>query len=125
MKKIAIPVTSNNQINDHFGKCESYKLYTILESNEIIAVESMAAEQGCGCKSNIASELAQANVTTMLAGGIGQGAINVLGNNNIEVVRGCSGDADAIAKLYVDGLILDSGETCQQHEKGEEHQCNH
>jgi len=124
MKKIAIPVI-NNQINDHFGQSEMYKLYTISEANKITSIETMAAEQGCGCKSNIATELAEAGVTTMLAGGIGQGAINVLGNNNIKVIRGCSGDADAIAKLYIDGLVLDSGESCQQHEKGEAHKCNH
>ena len=38
----------------------------------------------------------------MLAGGIGGGAINVLNNSGIEVIRGCSGDATEVVKtLYL------------------------
>jgi predicted Fe-Mo cluster-binding NifX family protein len=63
----------------------------------------------------------------MLAGGIGGGAINVLNNSGIEVIRGCSGKADEIVKLYIDGLVKDSGSSCHQHEEHhhEGHQCNH
>jgi predicted Fe-Mo cluster-binding NifX family protein len=65
----------------------------------------------------------------MLAGGIGGGAINVLNSAGIEVVRGCSGKPENVVKQYIDGLIADSGESCQQHEhhqaEGGEHVCNH
>ena len=76
----------------------------------------MSNHQGCGCKSDIASFLASGGVTIMLAGGIGGGAINVLNNNGIEVIRGCSGDATEIVKLYLKGLVEDSGNSCHQHE---------
>lgn len=115
--KIAVPVTSNNQIDDHFGHCEFYGIYTISEKNEIIDVQTIKSEQGCGCKSNIAGVLASHGVTIMLAGGIGGGAINVLNNSGIKVVRGCSGNAAEIVKLYVTGKINDSGESCAQHEQ--------
>lgn len=36
MKKIAVPVTSNNKIDDHFGHCEFYRIFTISETNEIV-----------------------------------------------------------------------------------------
>lgn len=29
--KIAIPVTNDNQIEDHFGHCKFYNIYTISE----------------------------------------------------------------------------------------------
>lgn len=124
MKKIAIPVDQNNQIEDHFGQCEFYEIYSIVEGNKIVEVNILEAEQGCGCKSNIASVLAENGVTVMLAGGIGQGAINVLNQCNIEVVRGCSGATKEIVKEYLEGAVVDSGETCA-HVHGAGHECSH
>ena len=113
--KIAVPVTGNNQIDGHFGHCESYIVYTMLENNEVLNSERIISPQGCGCKSNIASVLAQKGVTVMLAGGIGAGAINVLNSAGIKVVRGCSGEAETVVKLFAEGKINDSGETCSHH----------
>jgi predicted Fe-Mo cluster-binding NifX family protein len=125
--KIAVPVTSENQIDGHFGHCESYGVFTISDNNEISNIERVGSPQGCGCKSNIASVLAADGVTVMLAGGIGGGAINVLNNSGIDVIRGCSGDATEIVKQYVAGLVKDSGSSCHAHESHHEdgHVCNH
>jgi predicted Fe-Mo cluster-binding NifX family protein len=129
--KIAVPVTSENQIDGHFGHCESYGVFTITEEKKIVNVKSVQSPQGCGCKSDIASVLAADGVSLMLAGGIGGGAINVLNNSGIEVIRGCSGDATEVVKLYLKGLVEDSGSSCHQHESHHEHghdhghQCSH
>ncbi len=127
--KIAVPVTSNNQVDGHFGHCEYYSVFTISETKEITHVNTIPSVQGCGCKSNIAGVLAADGVTMMLAGGIGGGAINVLNNAGIDVVRGCEGDAAEVVKSYVAGSITDSGESCHQHAEhhaeGSGHQCNH
>jgi predicted Fe-Mo cluster-binding NifX family protein len=127
--KIAVPVTSDNEIDSHFGHCDSYGVYTISEKNEITDFKTVKSPEGCGCKSDIASVLASDGVKVMLAGGIGGGAINVLNNSGIEVIRGCSGKADEIVKLYVDGLVKDSGSSCHEHEAhhkdGGSHTCNH
>jgi predicted Fe-Mo cluster-binding NifX family protein len=127
--KIAVPITKENQIDSHFGHCESYGVFTISEKNEIAAIKSIGSPQGCGCKSDIASVLASDGVTVMLAGGIGGGAINVLNNSGIEVIRGCSGNATEVVKLYLSGLVEDSGSSCHQHDEqgheGGSHTCNH
>lgn len=129
--KIAVPVTKENQIDGHFGHCESYGVFTITEQKEIANVKSVQSPQGCGCKSDIASVLAADGVSLMLAGGIGGGAINVLNNSGIEVIRGCSGDAAEVVKLYLKGLVEDSGSSCHQHEahhgqgNDHDHQCSH
>ena len=125
--KIAVPVTRENQIDGHFGHCESYGVFTISEKNEIDEIKSVESPQGCGCKSDIASVLASDGVSVMLAGGIGGGAINVLNNSGIEVIRGCSGDATEVVKLYLKGLVEDSGSSCHSHEShhGHGHSCNH
>jgi len=73
--------------------------------------------------------LADKGVSVLLAGGIGGGAINVLGNWGIQVIRGCSGDATKNVMEFVEGKIVDNGESCQQHEhhhrNGEGGTCNH
>jgi len=128
MKKIAVPVTSDDQIDEHFGHCEFYNVYTISDNNEIVEIQRIKSEQVCGCKSNIAVTLAQSGVSVMLAGGIGSGAINVLNSAGIEVVRGCSGNSSVIVKQFVEGLVRDDGSVCQKHEHhhngGHHHICN-
>lgn len=125
MKKIAVPITNNDQIDDHFGHCEYYGIYTISEQNEIVEVQSIKSEQGCGCKSNIASVLSENGVGIMLAGGIGAGAINVLNKWGIQVVRGCTGNAINIVQQFIDEQISDSGESCLSHKHDSEHVCKH
>jgi predicted Fe-Mo cluster-binding NifX family protein len=127
--KIAVPVTRNHQIDDHFGHCEFYSVFSISEKNEITGVKTIPSVQGCGCKSNIAGTLAEDGVSIMLAGGIGGGAINVLNYAGIDVVRGCSGDATEVVNSFIAGTLIDSGESCHQHEahqaEGSGHQCSH
>ena len=127
MKKIALPVTSGNEIDSHFGHCEMYSIYDISDTNEISGFSTIPSVQGCGCKSNIAATLAARGVTVMLAGGIGGGAINVLNSNGIEVIRGCSGNATEAVGKFLAGTLEDSGESCRQHEQHHEqgHECGH
>jgi len=127
--KVAVPVTSSNQVDDHFGHCEFYKVFTISENDEITNVKTIPSPQGCGCKSNIAGVLAADRVSIMLAGGMGKGAVNVLNGSGIQVVRGCSGDATEVVELFIEGNIHDNGISCAQHQQhhgdGENHVCNH
>ncbi len=124
--KIAVPLTENKQIDDHFGHCEYYGVYTVSDSKEITDMQILPSPQGCGCKSNIAMELAGDGVTVMLAGGMGEGAVNVLDNFGIKVIRGCSGDATEVVKMFILGNLTDSGISCMQHEhhNGEGHSCH-
>ncbi|MEL7648846.1 MAG: NifB/NifX family molybdenum-iron cluster-binding protein [Sedimentibacter sp.] len=118
--KIALP-SRRNVIDDHFGHCEYFTVFTVNENKEITGDETIASPEGCGCKSNIASILSQMGVKVMLAGNMGDGAVRVLNNSGIEVVRGCSGDVKAAAMDYLAGTIKDSGDVCHQHEHG----CHH
>ncbi len=130
--KIAVPITNDNQIDGHFGHCESYGVYTISEGNDITEIRSVKSPEGCGCKSDIASVLSSDGVTVMLAGGIGGGAVNVLKSCGIEVIRGCTGNATDVVKLYISGLVEDTGSNCSHHgdhhhdhEHGHSHNCGH
>ena len=126
--KIAVPTKENNRIDDHFGHCEFYTIYTISEKNEILEKSPLESPQGCGCKSNIAYDLAEMGVSVMLAGGIGGGAINKLASQNIEVIRNCKGDIDEIVKEYLAGNVKDGGASCGSHDSHnatDGHVCNH
>ena len=123
--KIAIP-TRGNIVDDHFGHCEAYTVFSIDENKKIISSEILPSPQGCGCKSNIAGVLKEKGVTIMLAGNMGGGALNVLTNQGIEVVRGCTGEVRQLAETFLKGNVKDSGEGCHQHNHHEEgHQCSH
>ncbi|MDP4278533.1 MAG: NifB/NifX family molybdenum-iron cluster-binding protein [Bacteroidota bacterium] len=121
--KIAVPVKENQQIDDHFGHCAFYQIFTINDQQEITSMEAMDAPEGCGCKSNIAEIFEQKGIKVMLAGGIGTGAINTLGAHGIEVLRNCQGNAAEQVKQYLAGTLKDGGNTCQTHDH--EHVCSH
>jgi predicted Fe-Mo cluster-binding NifX family protein len=118
--KIALP-SRNGYIDDHFGHCEYFTVFTVDNlKNEIIDSVTIDSPAGCGCKSNIAQVLAEMGVNLMLAGNMGDGAVNVLKRSNIEVIRGCSGDVKTVVIDYLNGKITDSGDSCHAHE----HECH-
>jgi predicted Fe-Mo cluster-binding NifX family protein len=126
--KIAVPLTHNNFIDNHFGHCAAFGVFTVTGNREIEGIRIIDSPQGCGCKSDIASVLSSDGVTVMLAGGIGGGAVNVLNSNGIEVIRGCSGDAYEVVRLYLHGQVEDGGEICNHHNhhhNHEGHSCSH
>ncbi len=115
--KIALP-SRQNRVDEHFGHCEYFTVFTVNDNREILAEETVASPAGCGCKSNVAQVLAQMGVTTMLAGNMGQGAVNVLNSCGIDVLRGCTGDLKQVAERWLKGTLQDSGIACAQHEHG-------
>lgn len=120
--KIAIP-TAHNEVDSHFGHCEYFTIVTV-ENGVASGKEIVESPAGCGCKSNIATTLMNMGVTVMLAGNIGEGAINVLAANNIKVIRGCQGNVDDVLKSHLAGKLVDSGSTCTHH-GSDGHVCSH
>lgn len=126
--KIAVPTKQNDSIDNHFGHCEFYSIFTISEDNKVIDKQMLQSPQGCGCKSNIAYDLAKMEVKIMLAGGIGDGAVNKLASQNIKVIRNCNGKVDDLVNQYLAGNLEDGGSNCAahvNHNHAEGHVCNH
>ena len=119
--KIALP-SRQDRIDDHFGHCEYFTIVTLDNDNKtVLSQETIASPAGCGCKSNIAQILADMGVTVMLAGNMGEGAVHVLKNCGIDVVRGCSGKVTDVVQNWADGTLIDSGDFCHEHEHGCQH----
>lgn len=119
MKKVAVP-SRGNMVDEHFGHCEAFTVYQIDERNTIIGKETVPSPQECGCRSNIAAVLASRGVTVMLAGGLGQGAKNVLHYAGIEVYSGFSGEADEAVQRFLNGFTGDDS-TCAEHQHHHRH----
>lgn len=116
--KIALP-SRGNQVDSHFGHCEYFTVFTVdTTTKEITDSQVVSSPAGCGCKSNIAGTLAEMGVKLMLAGNMGEGAVRVLNNSGIDVLRGCSGDVKAVALSWLQGTLVDSGDSCHEHEHG-------
>ena len=116
---IAVP-TRDERVDDHFGHCAYYSLFTVV-AGHITRREILASPEGCGCKSNIAAVLQAKGVGVLLAGNMGEGAVQVLTKHQIRVVRGCSGAVEPLVAAYLRGEISDSGVGCGAHECGEHH----
>ena len=77
MTKIGIP-TRDNVVDDHFGHCDHYTVFSVDDQKNLISSERLDSPQGCGCKSNIAFVMQEMGITIMLAGNMGMGAFNKL-----------------------------------------------
>lgn len=115
--KIAIP-TRDGVVDHHFGHCAYYTVVETDDNNEVVKISTLASPEGCGCKSNIAYEMKDMGITLMLAGNIGQGAINKLGSCGIEVIKGCEGNVETLVRDYLAGKIVDNPQVCDHHDCG-------
>lgn len=89
-------------IDDHFGHCAYYDIYQ-LQGNEVKNKTLFPSAGGCGCKSGIASTLAAEEVSVMLAGVIGAGAVEVLTTHGTDLIHCCTGHADELVKKIFEG----------------------
>jgi predicted Fe-Mo cluster-binding NifX family protein len=115
--KIALP-SNGSEIDAHFGHCQCFTIFSVDDDNKITSEETLTPPSGCGCKSSIVPQLADMGVSVMLAGNMGGGAVNVLANNGIKVVRGCAGNVREVALSWLAGNVNDSGASCQAHGGG-------
>jgi len=112
--KIALP-SRGGQIDPHFGHCEYFTIFSLDVEKKIIGEEQLQPPDGCGCKSNVIPLLAEKGVTVMLAGNMGDGAVNMLGRFGITVVRGCAGEVKTVLEAYLAEKIADSAVGCADH----------
>lgn len=119
MIKLAIP-TKGNMVDDHFGHCEYFSIIELNDNKEVTGKFERESSKSCGCKTNLAEELANEGVSILLAGGIGQGAIDKLKEYNIQVLAGFKGTiAEAIEKWKTNKYTFDIP-ICVEH-----HNCSH
>ncbi|HUS87310.1 MAG TPA: NifB/NifX family molybdenum-iron cluster-binding protein [Bacteroidales bacterium] len=114
MGKIAIP-TNGELIDDHFGHCQYHTIYCVNDKNEVEDKEILPSSPGCGCRSNIAGKLSGMGADTLLAGNIGQGAVEKLTSAGLKVFPGYTGKVSEILNIYLGG-DMGNEKVCKNHQ---------
>ncbi|MCF8304306.1 MAG: NifB/NifX family molybdenum-iron cluster-binding protein [Bacteroidales bacterium] len=109
MKKIAIPVANGN-LCAHFGHCENFAIYEV-EGGKIgngTLLTPPPHQPGL-----YPQWLAGYGVTDVIAGGMGQRAISLFNQNNIQVCVGADMKApEELVKDLLAGKLKSSGNYC-------------
>jgi predicted Fe-Mo cluster-binding NifX family protein len=113
--------TENNRIFQHFGQCPLFTVYDVEDGK--IKAKALLDASGSG-HSALAGLLSQTDINLVICGGIGAGAINMLGARGIQVISGASGETDAAVRAYLAGQLTDMGSTCNHHDHDHDHACS-
>ena len=109
-KKIAVPVDDSGMLDAHFGHCKYFAIMTE-ENAKIVTEEFMVPpphEPGV-----LPDWLAKKGVTVIIAGGIGQRAIDLFNQTGVDVLVGVQKlSAKELAESYVDGTLVASANYC-------------
>ena len=119
--KIAV-TCENDQVFQHFGHTPEFAVFEVEEKNIVSEKRLPSGGSGHGA---LAGLLADENVSVLICGGIGSGAINALQQAGIKVVGGADGNVRAVAEAYAAGKLhtrLDFH--CKHHHHdGDGHDC--
>ncbi len=113
--KIAI-ATEGSSVSAHFGKCETFTIAEIENSN--IKNKSVISTEG-NQHGLLPGFLASQGVDLVIAGGMGEGARQNLADNGIEIISGISGNVDEAIEAFIKGRLVSTNAGCAGH--GHEH----
>jgi ATP-binding protein involved in chromosome partitioning len=111
MSRIAVPL-ANGSFTSHFGGAEEFELFDFDEISGSITGRTVAAppphERGV-----FPVWLRNQGVTTILAGGMGPRAVQILQGFGIETVLGVEGgEPEQLVRAFLNGSLVASGEGC-------------
>lgn len=128
--KIAVTY-ENGSVFQHFGHTECFKVYEIEDRK--IKSSALLNTNGSG-HGALAGFLKNANVDTLICGGIGAGAKEALSDAGIHLYGGVQGNADqAVESLLADALAYNPNISCNHHSEHDhedghncgQHSCGH
>ncbi|MDL2293348.1 NifB/NifX family molybdenum-iron cluster-binding protein [Ruminococcaceae bacterium OttesenSCG-928-D13] len=103
----------NGAVFQHFGHSEQFKIYDIADGE--IKSSTVISTNGSG-HGALADLLKKEGVDTLICGGIGGGAKNMLASAGIRLYGGVSGSADeAVAALLAGKLQFNPDIECAHH----------
>jgi ATP-binding protein involved in chromosome partitioning len=121
MSRIAVPLI-DGRFSSHFGGAEQFALFDLDEATRSVTSHYIAVppphERGA-----FPVWLKEQGVTTVLTGGMGPRAVQILDRFGIEVVLGIEdGVPETLVEEYLTGRLQSSGSVC---EGGGFHDCGH
>ena len=109
--KIAMPL-ANNMLCMHFGHCEVFRFFSINETNKTVEdfkdLTPPPHEPGV-----LPKWIAENGANLVLAGGMGQRAQSLFGNNGVQVVTGViETDPNKAVADYLEGKLSTGQNAC-------------
>ena len=103
----------SGNVFQHFGRTQNFKLYTV-EDGKIVS--SRIIDNGGFEHHDLATYLKSLEVSTLILGNRGQGAIDALKNAGIREIPGITGNADKSVEALLAGmLIFNPNAICSHH----------
>lgn len=113
----------NGSICQHFGHTEAFKFYTI-ENGEI--KDSKILEPRGYAHGTLPTFLKENGAETLICGGLGAGARELIAEAGINLIPGAAGESDSVVKAYLaQTLNYNPNFTCAGHEHEDGHTCSH
>jgi len=119
--KVALAV-DNNMITEHFGYCEYFVVYEV-SGKEVLGseiIKNPSHQAGF-----LPKFLKEHNIDVVIVGNMGTNAVNRLKALNIEYYLGAKGKLVDVLNQYLEGTLVSSDESCNQHmhrEQGHHHE---
>jgi len=105
--------TDQNRCSDHFGHCQGFKTYDIVDGK----IEKEEFISNPGHKPGfLPVYLSGRGVNVIISSGMGSSAQNLFKKENIEVIVGCEGTLEEIIKDYIDKNLVSNQSVCNKHE---------
>lgn len=111
MLKIAV-ASENEAVTEHFGHCLNFNLY---DTEGGIITNHVSVSNPGHRPGFLPVYLADLGVKVIISGGMGEGAIDIFNEKDIEVIVGASGNAKEAVEAYLKGTLHTTGSVCHQH----------
>ena len=109
--KIAV-ASDNKNVTQHFGHCETFEVFEIEDKKIINEVSIPNPGHKPGFLPNFLNEK---GICMIISGGMGQGAVDIFNQHNIDVIVGASGSSKAVVEAYLSGELTSTGSVCNEH----------
>lgn len=111
MLKIAI-ASERDIVAEHFGHCQNFNVYDV-KGNRVVnqtSIPNPGHRPGY-----LPLYLKNLGVNVIISGGMGQSAVKLFNDNNIEVIVGSVGNVSTAVNDYLNGKLKSTGSVCYQH----------
>lgn len=116
--KMKIAVASDKgSVTEHFGHCQEFIIFDT-EGKKILQSQNI---ENPGHKPGfLPNFLGDLDVNVIISGGMGDGAITIFNEKDIEVVVGASGKAEEVVEAYLKDELKSTGAVCHEHKYEDE-----
>jgi len=115
-------VLDEQSISQHFGQANGLAIYEINDQvvtmvNHIQSIEHQ--------HEGMPQIVLHAHIDVIICGNLGQKAIQMFKENNIEVISGIQGELEDVLRRYQNHELVSNNVACSGHEHEHEHEHNH